>query len=309
MRGTFVIAKFGFIELTRGKLFWVILIIALAVNIALSWGGWYAASKSTFSNEIQEGPRHHIEYMQGEAQYPLGFDPNDPDLPLAMIKNGLRWMVYIVYIFFGNLLSIFGAIGLLGSELENRSIYTLISKPLSRSNIFFGKLYGLTGALLIYGIIMIIVAQLFFMISGAGLQLMLFPAAAVGFINFLIFGTLALMFSIRVRPILAGVLSVIVLWTSTNAGITAIKAVGKAFFKLSDKVVNYADIVLPSQKSIGGYAIHFLFDKYYQAMMGDLPKEWINLISNDIHVLIQPVIWLGFLLLIGYFSFFRREFD
>ena len=307
MRGTCVIARFGFLELTRGKLFWVILIIALAINFILSWGGYYMAAKSPWSEDIQWEHQNQIE--QSINQAPIGFDPNDPDLPITMIKNILRWMVYVIYIFFGNFLAIFGTIGLLGSELENRSIYTLISKPLSRTNIFFGKLFGILLALLFYAVIMMVAAQVFFLASGAGLQLSLFPAAAVGFLNFIIFSTLALLLSVRSRPILAGVLSMIILWTSTNLGVTAIKTIGRLVFKLSEKAAGNIILVFPSQKSIGGYAIHFLFGKYYQAMFDELPREWVELVTKDPRVLIQPAIWLGVILVLGYLSFFRREFD
>jgi len=307
MRGMFVIARYSILELTRGRKFLIILILALLVDFLMSYGLYYVSTQSAMASEIQENQRHPM--FMPDSESPMNFlNPEEQNFPIFVIKNALRWLVYVVYIFFGNFLAIFGAVGLIGPELDKRSIYTLISKPLSRTHIFLGKTFGLFGALFLYAVIVNLAVQLFFLFSGAGFQPSLFIASAIGFLNFMIFGLLALLLSSRLNAILAAGISMILLWISTNAGTTLIREIGKGLFKFGD-IVDYFILLLPSQKSIGNYAVHFLFDKYYTGMLDDIPSEIFELVTKDPHALIQPFIWFGAVFVLGYLSFFRKEFD
>jgi len=306
MRGMFVIARYGILELTRGRMFWIILLLALGVNFVTSYGWYYAATKSAAADTIQDS------FINGDSfEGPFseeGFDPAKINYPLLVIKNTLRWLSYVVYIFFGNFLAIFGAVGLIGPELDKRSIYTLISKPISRTHIYLGKLFGLFGSLLLYAVIMNITSQMLFIISGAGYQPSLFIASAIGFMNFIIFGLFALLLSTRLNSILAAVLSVILLWSSTNFSVTMMKQIGTDLFKFGDWL-DYFILLLPSQKSIGNYAIHFILDKYYGSMLHEIQQEVFEFITDKPIVLVQPLIWIAAVLILGYLSFFRKEFD
>ena len=50
---------------------------------------------------------------------------------------------------FGNLIAVFIGVGLIGKEIERRSVYPLLAKPLSRSEFLFGKFVGLAFTLLV----------------------------------------------------------------------------------------------------------------------------------------------------------------
>ncbi len=52
--------------------------------------------------------------------------------------------------FFGVIISIFVGIGLVYKELEKKTIYTIISKPIRRSDFLLGKYLGLALTLLVY---------------------------------------------------------------------------------------------------------------------------------------------------------------
>lgn len=302
----FVIARYSMMELIRGRMFLIILCLALLVNFLMSYGFYKAANKWGLVNEIEQEMRFQPEMTTNPLS--SDFDLSDVDVPLMIVKNIMRWLVYVMYIFFGNFLAIFGAVGLIGPELDKRIIYTLISKPLSRTHIFLGKLLGLLGMVLFYAIVMNVAAQIFFLAAGAGFHFSLLLTSAVGFLNFMIFGILAILLSTRLNLILATVLSVLILWSSTNFSTTMINAVGKSLFKFGSSV-DLLIMLLPSQKSIGNYAIHFLFDKYWTGMVSQMPPEIFELITDKSSVLIQPLIWLGAVLVLSYLSFFRKEFD
>lgn len=51
--------------------------------------------------------------------------------------------------FFGSLIAIFIGVGLVSKEIERRSLYPLLAKPLSRDELFLGKFLGLAFTLLV----------------------------------------------------------------------------------------------------------------------------------------------------------------
>jgi len=68
-----------------------------------------------------------------------------PQEELKMIKD----VSFSTIEFFGALIAIFGALGAISGEIEKRTIYTLLSKPLSRTNFVIGKFIGQTLVLLL----------------------------------------------------------------------------------------------------------------------------------------------------------------
>jgi len=56
--------------------------------------------------------------------------------------------------FFGALIAIFGALGAISTELEKRTIYTLLSKPIGRREFILGKFIGQSMILLINYVLM-----------------------------------------------------------------------------------------------------------------------------------------------------------
>jgi ABC-type transport system involved in multi-copper enzyme maturation permease subunit len=304
MPGVFTVARFSFAEMVKSKVFKTIMIIGLIVNFLVCFMGFWTVSRSPLSDDIIGDQRHEVTRIEG---MPTDSALITDQMTLAYITTFLRWFAYAIYIFFGNLLAIFVAIGLLAPELERRSIYTLISKPLSRSGIIFGKLLGAAMCQIVYAVIMILAAQFFFLISGAEFQKLLFPAFAVGFLNFLIFSALAMFLSIHLRSIPSAVISMIVLWVSTHSGVFFIETIGKELFKFG-AWLDYALLILPQQKNIGFYALSFVFDKYHRALLNQMP-DMFELVSDDPGMLIQPAIWLACIIMLNFLSFYRKEFD
>jgi ABC-type transport system involved in multi-copper enzyme maturation permease subunit len=322
MQGLFTVAKFSFAELAKSKVFKTVLVIAVIVNFLICFMGYWTVSRSQWSPEIIDQHRQEMErdshrgvegrrgHQQSEDIIPDNSQAQiiTDQVALANIATFLKWFSYAIYIFFGNILVIFIAIGLMAPELERRSIYTLISKPLSRTGILFGKILGVYMTQILYAFIMLLTAQIFFLSAGAGFQKAIFIPFAVGFIDFMIFGALATFFSIHFRQIQAAVLTIMTLWVSTFSGTFFIKIIGQEVFKFGDWV-DYVLLILPQQKNIGFYALSFIFDKYQKSLFEDLPMESIKMISDDPQVLLQPVIWFACILLFNFLAFYKKEFD
>lgn len=314
MPGIFTVARFSFAEMLRGKVFKTIMIIGLIVNFLVCFMGFWTVSRSPLSDDIMGEQRHELERQERQeakndlnTQLEAEITEVTDKAVLSYLTTFLNWFIYAIYIFFGNLLAIFTAIGLLAPELERRSIYTLISKPLSRTGIIFGKLLGAAMLQALYAVIMILAAQFFFLIVGAQFQENLFPAFAIGFINFLIFSALAMFLSIHLRSIPAAGVTMIVLWTSTQSGMFVVKTVSQELFKFGEWV-DWCLLVLPHQKNLGTYALSFIVDKYQQSMFDEMP-DMFQLILNDPNLLVQPLVWLGCMLLMNFLGFYKKEFD
>jgi len=311
MPGILTVARFSFAEMVKSKVFKTIMIIGLIASFLVCFMGYWTVSRSPLSDEIIGEQKHDIERMERNESMGSAFESEISEVTdqavLSYLTTFLKWFDYAIYIFFGNLLAIFIAIGLLAPELERRSIYTLISKPLSRSGIIIGKLLGAFMCQIVYAVLMVLIAQFFFLIGGAGFQSALFPAFAVGFLNFLIFGSLAMFLSIHFRSIPSAVISMIILWVSTHSGVFFIKTIGKELFKFG-AWLDYALLILPQQKNIGFYALSFIFDKYQRAMLDKMP-DMFELVSDDPGMLIQPAVWLACIIVLNLLSFYRKEFD
>src|SRR5262252_2647963 len=109
---------------------------------------------------------------------------------------------------FGTVIAIFIGIGLVSKEIEKRTLYTVLSRPVRRWEFIIGKFFGLTGTLVVNSLCMAlgVFAALFYVLrhfqSGDGWVLV-----ALYFIvlQFVIVTALALLFSSFSSPLLSAV--------------------------------------------------------------------------------------------------------
>jgi ABC-type transport system involved in multi-copper enzyme maturation permease subunit len=332
MSGTLIIARFTYLEQLRSKVFWILMIIPLVINIIFCGVGYWHLNhdKDSLENEVMrtymegggEFPRgqndslgrNHAGRVMGEDSSSSEFDLYKDQLIATFIGTIISiFIIYPLYIFFGNLLVIFSGVGIMSPELEKRSIYTLISKPLSRGMIFLGKLLGIIAVMFTFSLVLLLFTELLLMASGAGFYRGLFPAFAVGFISFLIFAGVSLLFSTLFRPVPASVISLILLSWSSAGAVTIAEVLTKEVFKFG-KWANIFIYLLPQQRLIGRFANNFNIDKYQKMFLGGLPEEFrefgaLKLITDNPAVLIQPLIWLIIIMIIGFAYFSRKEFD
>jgi ABC-type transport system involved in multi-copper enzyme maturation permease subunit len=107
---------------------------------------------------------------------------------------------------FGALIAIFIGVGLVFKEIDKRTIYNLLSKPVHRYEFIIGKFLGLCMTLLVNCVVMVIGIELALMYVNGGfvsLQLTLLPAAYLIFLELTLVVAVALMFSSFSTPMLA----------------------------------------------------------------------------------------------------------
>jgi ABC-type transport system involved in multi-copper enzyme maturation permease subunit len=104
---------------------------------------------------------------------------------------------------FGAVIAVFVGIGLVSKELERRTIYTIIAKPLPRYQFLLGKYFGLTLTLFVNIAIMVVGFFLILlfeqMVPDAGLM----EAILLIFVELLVLTAVAVMFSTFTTPTLS----------------------------------------------------------------------------------------------------------
>ncbi len=95
----------------------------------------------------------------------------------------------------GVIIAIFVGIGLVSKEIERRTIYTIMARPISRAQFVLGKYFGLVVTLSVNVLIMLIVFLLTLWWSHASIHGSLLQAVALILVELLVVTALALFFS------------------------------------------------------------------------------------------------------------------
>ncbi len=95
----------------------------------------------------------------------------------------------------GVIIAVFVGIGLVSKEIERRTIYTIMARPISRVQFMLGKYLGLVVTLSVNLSIMLLVFLLTIWWSGASVHMSLLQAVELIFVELLVITALALFFS------------------------------------------------------------------------------------------------------------------
>lgn len=109
---------------------------------------------------------------------------------------------------FGTLIAIFIGVGLVNKEIERRSLYPLLAKPLSREEFFLGKFLGLSFTLMVNVAVMTVGLWVTLAAVGWGADLRLLNAIYPIFLGLVLVVAVALLFSTLTSPVLATICSV-----------------------------------------------------------------------------------------------------
>jgi ABC-type transport system involved in multi-copper enzyme maturation permease subunit len=104
---------------------------------------------------------------------------------------------------FGVLIAIFVGIGLVSKEIEKRTIYSIIAKPIPRYQFLLGKYAGLSLTLFVNVAIMAAGFFLTLLIGQAGMEPALLKAVGLIFVELLVITAVAVMFSTFTTPTLS----------------------------------------------------------------------------------------------------------
>ena len=95
----------------------------------------------------------------------------------------------------GVIIAIFVGIGLVSKEIERRTVYTIMARPISRTQFILGKYFGLTLTLSVNAVIMLVVYLATLWVDRVPIHGSLFQAIQLIFVEWLLVTALALFFS------------------------------------------------------------------------------------------------------------------
>lgn len=110
---------------------------------------------------------------------------------------------------FGTLIAIFVGVGLVYKEIEKRTIYTIITKPIERYQFLMGKYGGLILTLLIEVAVMTSGFLLLLFCYPGSFEPAIFKAVYLIFIELMLVTAVALLFSSFSTPILSGIFTLL----------------------------------------------------------------------------------------------------
>ncbi len=121
--------------------------------------------------------------------------------------------------FFSVLIAIFLGITLLHKEIEKRTIYTVLSKPVSRATYLLGKFFGLAATMAVQIMLMVAVFFAVLLLMGGELTSGLFFALVLIFVEVLLVISLALFFTSFSSPFLSGIFCLGIFAAGRNANL------------------------------------------------------------------------------------------
>jgi len=132
------------------------------------------------------------------------------DLSLDMESQFTAALGLSAMVVFGALIAIFIGVGLVYKEIDKRTIYSLLSKPVHRHEFILGKYAGLCLTLLVNSAVMVLATELALLyVNGkfVPLQTAVLAAAALVYLELVLLVAVALMFSSFTTPMLAALFS------------------------------------------------------------------------------------------------------
>ena len=159
---------------------------------------------------------------------------------------------------FGVIIAIFVGIGLVSKEIDKKTIYTIVSKPVPRYEFLLGKYVGLGITLLTNTAIMVVGLLSVLQIMQVPIELVLFKSLLLIFIELLVVTAVALLFSTFTSSTLSAIFTLAVYVIGHLSG--DLKALGEKLDGVSQGVLTTLYYVMPNLErfNLKGHVIHQL---------------------------------------------------
>lgn len=159
---------------------------------------------------------------------------------------------------FGVLIAIFIGIGLVSKEIDKKTIYTIISKPVPRYEFLLGKYLGLSITLMVNTLIMLVGFLLVLVYMEVPIGILLFKAVLFIFMELMVLTAVALLFSTFTTPTLSAIFTLAIYVIGHLTG--DLKALGAKLGGMGQSFLTGLYYVMPNLENfnIKGRVIHHL---------------------------------------------------
>lgn len=274
----YYIGKRTLFDILRTGVFWSATALCCFICFAMLYWGWHQVRFETETSRRHEHRRDWAQedQVQDNQDFQNQVDnedlqnsedqappPERQDMEMGDPFNQISprvfivWSTYGITIAFANLLAIFMMMGVLSRDLENRRIDILLARPVSRGQIYFGKLLGGWVSVIIFMALVLGMTYLSMIVGGMGIQPKYIKAVGIGLLSPLLIASMTLFLSIWMKGMLAGFLSIIAVIGSGAMGIFMTDLLGIKVLKL-DTAVLIIHKIFPPLNVIGDYASRFV---------------------------------------------------
>jgi len=222
------------------------------------------------------------------------------------------------------MIAIFLSMNLIPIEIVRRSIYNLMSKPIGRGDVLFGKMFGIWGICVVYAAILSCTGVLALLLGGMGFVPYLWRSVFVGGISMVALSALMMTISTLVRGVGAGFLSLIAYLWSSNMGVFLTVVFGE-LLKIP-KVAKFIINVLPPTSELGRYALYKLVRININFQEAQLPSgdpadlagkmevaravnKFLGFGDVPVEGLVVMLVYLAVVLVLGWLVFRKRQFN
>ena len=159
---------------------------------------------------------------------------------------------------FGVIIAIFVGIGLVSKEIDKKTIYTIVSKPVPRYEFLLGKYLGLGITLLVNTVIMVAGLLLVLHVMDVPIEFVLFKSLLLIFMELLVITAVALLFSTFTSSTLSAIFSLAIYVIGHVSA--DLKTFGAKLDVVSRSLVNALYYLLPNLErfNLKGHVIHRL---------------------------------------------------
>ncbi len=159
---------------------------------------------------------------------------------------------------FGVLIAIFVGIGLVSKEVDRKTIYTIVSKPIPRYVFLLGKYCGLVITLFANTVVMVVGLLIVLQVMDVPITSLVFKSLALIFLELMVITAVAVLFSTFTSATLSAIFTLAVYVIGHLSG--DLKEFAKKLDEVSETVVNAIYYTLPNLErfNLKGHVIHHL---------------------------------------------------
>ena len=250
-------------------------------------------------NTLREAGRNRLFYgMLGVTVLLLGFSIVLSDLALTDQKLRLLTDFGLATIPLVGVATalLLGAV-LLYKEIDRKTLYAILPKPIRRSEFLLGKFVGLAllllGQLVTLGLCWAAVLHL----RGGGFSLVLAEALALSYVEIVLVTAVALFFSALSRPVLSGVLTL------------GVFLVGRVTYVINDlmQATKGVFVEVPAMRSLARVLVAVIPDLSTFNIADELQAGVAVAPAYLLHATLYGVSWIGFFVILSLIIFERRD--
>src|SRR5215217_3286027 len=159
---------------------------------------------------------------------------------------------------FGVIIAIFVGIGLVSKEIDKKTIYTILSKPVPRYEFLLGKYLGLCLTLFANTAIMVMGLLMVLKFTEVPIEWVLFKSLSLMFLELMVITAVALLFSTFTSSTLSAIFTLAIYVIGHLSG--DLKAFGEKMDAMGRGILNAVYYVMPNLErfNLKGHVVHHL---------------------------------------------------